>query len=84
MARTYYHGRTEANAVAYDAQVKREEFWGPILDGVANLGAFVAFVVYVALGLACVAGVLFLAYMGVGGLLGVFGVEIFPVGFFNG
>lgn len=84
MARIYYHGRTESNAAAYDAQVAREAFWTPILDAVANLGAFVAFVVYCLLGVAGIAAVGVIIYMIIGGILSVFGVSIFPTDFFNG
>ena len=76
MARPYYHSRTESNAAAYDAQVKREAFWGPIWEALANVGAFCAFVVYCLMWAVMVGFSLGLVYMLIGGLLNIFGVFV--------
>lgn len=76
MARTYYHSRTEANAVAYDRQVKREEFWAPVLEALANVGAFIAFLLYCALWAGAVVLTGYLLYFMFGGTLNIFGVFV--------
>lgn len=80
---SYYHSRTESNAVAYDRQERRNAVLTPVLEGLANIGSFVMFVLWLALGAAGIylAGVL--VYVIYGGIWALFGYDIFPAGFFG-
>lgn len=76
MARSYYHSRTAENAVAYDAQVKREAFWTPIAEAGMNVFAFFMFVIYAALVVSAVAMTGMLLYALAGFILSFFGVQL--------